>query len=151
MIRLATIDDYEDIERIAEQVHRLHVSWRPDIYIFEKDIFSKEMFKKLIEDGKVIVEFEDNIVKGFLMYSIRNYDIANQVKRTVYFVDAIAVDEKYRGQGIGHKLLDYLKNIAKEKNLHTIELQVNAENKQAKEMYDKYGFTDKSINMELKL
>lgn len=35
--------------------------------------------------------------------------------------------------------------------MDAIELQVNAENKAAKAMYEKYGFSDKSINMELKL
>ena len=41
--------------------------------------------------------------------------------------------------------------IAKENNIGAIELQVNAENKAAKAMYEKYGFRDKSINMEFKL
>ena len=36
-----------------------------------------------------------------------------------------------------------------EKNLDGIELQVNAKNNAAYEMYKKYGFTEKSINMEL--
>ena len=37
-----------------------------------------------------------------------------------------------------------------EKGCDTIELQVNAKNKMAYEMYRNYGFTEKSINMELK-
>lgn len=36
-----------------------------------------------------------------------------------------------------------------EKNMDGIELQVNARNRAAYEMYKKYGFTEKSINMEL--
>ena len=39
--------------------------------------------------------------------------------------------------------------IKAEKNLDGIELQVNARNSAAYEMYRKYGFTQKSINMEL--
>lgn len=35
------------------------------------------------------------------------------------------------------------------KKLGGIELQVNAKNKAAYEMYCNYGFTEKSINMEL--
>lgn len=36
-----------------------------------------------------------------------------------------------------------------EKNMDGIELQVNARNVTAYEMYKKCGFTEKSINMEL--
>ena len=32
-IRLATEQDYGAVERIMKQVHRMHVGWRPDIYI----------------------------------------------------------------------------------------------------------------------
>ena len=41
------------------------------------------------------------------------------------------------------------KIIAKEKRCDGVELQVNARNANAKVMYEKYGFTEKSINMEL--
>lgn len=43
-----------------------------------------------------------------------------------------------------------MKQLKAEKGCDTIELQVNARNKKAYEMYRNYGFTEKSINMELK-
>ena len=43
-----------------------------------------------------------------------------------------------------------MKQLKQEKGYDTIELQVNAKNRLAYEMYRKYGFTEKSINMELK-
>ena len=63
--------------------------------------------------------------------------------------DTMAVDENYRGMGIGHHFFEMLKNLKKEKHFDGIELQVNAKNVAAYEMYKKYGFTEKSINMEL--
>ena len=59
-------------------------------------------------------------------------------------------DEAYRGKGIGHQFFDKVKQLKAEKGCDTIELQVNAKNKMAYEMYRNYGFTEKSINMELK-
>ena len=44
---------------------------------------------------------------------------------------------------------EMLKDLKKEKHFDGIELQVNAKNVAAYEMYKKYGFTEKSINMEL--
>ena len=46
-------------------------------------------------------------------------------------------------------MFDFLKQLKVEKNLDGIELQVNAKNSTAYEMYKNYGFTEKSINMEL--
>ena len=149
--RVANREDYEEVERIAEQVQKMHVEWRPDIYTFEKKIFPDEIFEQIIENKMLIVATDEEKVVGFLMYVINKVNFDNQVERTLYNVNAVAVDEECRGQGIGHKLFDYLKDIAKENNMDAIELQVNAENKAAKAMYEKYGFTDKSINMEFKL
>ena len=42
-----------------------------------------------------------------------------------------------------------VKEIKEQNHLDGIELQVNARNKAAYEMYAHYGFTEKSINMEL--
>ena len=44
---------------------------------------------------------------------------------------------------------EMLKDLKKEKYFDGIELQVNAKNVAAYEMYKKCGFTEKSINMEL--
>lgn len=44
---------------------------------------------------------------------------------------------------------EQVKEIKAKKNLDGIELQVNAKNKAAYEMYCNYGFTEKSIHMEL--
>lgn len=65
------------------------------------------------------------------------------------FIDSMAVDENYRGQGIGHLFFEKVKQIKEQKHYDGIELQVNSKNKAAYEMYSKYGFTEKSINMEL--
>ena len=61
----------------------------------------------------------------------------------------MAIDEGYRGKGIGHKMFEFLKVVKTEKNMDGIELQVNARNVMAYEMYKKCGFTEKSINLEL--
>ena len=83
------------------------------------------------------------------IWCIRHVESPSHVTREFIFVDTMAIDENYSGMGIGHKMFDLLKQIKAEKNLDGIELQVNAKNSAAYEMYKKYGFTEKSINMEL--
>ena len=48
-----------------------------------------------------------------------------------------------------YHFFEKVKEIKAEKNLDGIELQVNAKNKAAYEMYRSYGFTEQSIHMEL--
>lgn len=87
---------------------------------------------------KILSQVQDMHVEG-----------PSHTTRDLIFVDRMAVDEAYRGAGVGHKMFDFLKGLKAEKNMDAIELQVNAKNTAAYEMYRKYGFTEKSINLEL--
>ena len=66
----------------------------------------------------------------------------------VLFVDSMAVEEGYRGRGIGRELFDALLQLCRERGYDGLELQVNARNQAARAMYEKCGFTEKSVNME---
>ena len=85
---------------------------------------------------------------GILFIIYRHIENPNQVTRNIIFVDSMAVDEKYRGKGIGHAFFDFLKNLKNERGYDGIELQVNAKNKTAYKIYSDYGFTNKSINYD---
>lgn len=149
VIRVAVLEDYEAIEGLMKQVQDLHVEWRPDIYKPCKMVLSKEEFFALVEEKTLLVaEYKGDVI-GLLAFVYRRVGSEKQVERKVLFIDAMAVDESYRGRGIGHQLFDIVKVIAKEQNCDGIELQVNARNVWAKAMYESYGFTEKSINMEL--
>lgn len=148
IIRYAKAEDYEDVENIMKQVQNLHVEFRPDIYRMMGTVLSKEMFLDAIASEAFLVAEVDGKVVGLLNYMKRHIETPTHVTRDVLYIDSMAVDEKYRGQGIGHEFFDFMKELAKEKNFDGIELQVNARNVNAKKMYEQYGFTDKSINME---
>lgn len=146
IIRLAQPKDYEPIEHIMQQVHMLHVGWRPDVYQPRNPVLPREVFEEaLTEETFLVAEVSCNVV-GLLFYTVRH-----RGEKNTLFVDSLAVEEAYRGKGIGHKLFDYAKELARTRHYDGIELQVNAKNTRAREMYEKYGFTERSINMELKI
>ena len=147
--RLAQMGDYEQVESIMHQVQDLHIEWRPDIYKACDVVLAYEEFLSAVGAENLLVAELDDKVVGILLFTYRHVGSDKQVSRDVLFIDAMAVDEAYRGNGIGHQLFDAVKRIAEEKQLDGIELQVNARNARAKEMYESYGFTEKSINMEL--
>lgn len=55
-------------------------------------------------------------------------------------ITTIAVDEKYRGNGYGDKMMRDLIHIAKEENCERISLEVRISNEKAMNLYKKYGF-----------
>ena len=150
LIRKAVEDDYEAVLRIMCQVQDMHVEWRPDIYKSNKELISREGYLAALNGYAFYVAEKEGKVVGVLGLQYRHIETQSHVTRDVIFIDSMAVDEQFRGIGIAHAFFDKVKEIARERQADAIELQVNARNKRAYEMYSKYGFTDKSITMELR-
>ena len=150
IVRLPRLQDYERVSKIMDQVQQLHVEWRPDVYKPASPLITMDMFEAILKDGNWYVAEADGVVVGVLELMKRHVESPAQVMKDVLFISTMAVDEKYRGKGIGHLFFEKVKQLKQEKGYDTIELQVNAKNRLAYEMYRKYGFTEKSINMELK-
>ena len=150
IVRLPRLQDYERVSQIMDQVQQLHVEWRPDVYKPASPLITMEMFEAILKDGNWYVAEADGVVVGILELMKRHVESPAQVTKDVLFISTMAIDEKYRGKGIGHLFFEKVKQLKQEKGYDTIELQVNAKNRLAYEMYRKYGFTEKSINMELK-
>jgi GNAT superfamily N-acetyltransferase len=148
-IRNATIDDYQSAETIMRQVQQLHIDWRPDIYRHSETVLPADIYEQALRDQTFFVAECGGHVAGIMMILYRHIESTNQVTRDVIFIDSMAVDEPYRGKGIGHAFFDFLKELKRQKGCDGIELQVNARNKAAYQMYVNCGFTEKSINMEL--
>ena len=148
-IRHALETDYEAVMKIMSQVQDMHVQWRPDIYKYNDQLFTREIFENIVENGTFFIAEINNVVVGVLEITFRHIESPAHVTRDVIFIDTMAIDEMYRGKGIGHKMFEFLKVVKTEKNMDGIELQVNARNVMAYEMYKKCGFTEKSINLEL--
>lgn len=148
-IRNAKKEEYKAVEALMEQVQQMHISWRPDIYQFSETVLPYEMFEQAVADHAAFVAECDGHVAGIMLVMYRHIENPVQVTRNIIFIDSMAVDEAYRGKGIGHAFFDFLKKLKEQREYDGIELQVNAKNEAAYKMYTDYGFTNKSINMEL--
>ena len=149
LIRAAEMQDYIYAEGLMKEVQQLHIAWRPDIYKPADPVYSYEYYKKLVLDKRILVAEQEGCVVGLLSFLYRHVESDKQVTRNVLFVDDLVVQKGYQGQGIGSQLLDVVKNKVQAEHLDGLELQVNACNVAARKMYEKLGFTEKSINLEL--
>lgn len=148
-IRNAKPDEYKTVEAIMKQVQQLHIDWRPDIYKYNETVLPLEIYEQAVKDQTFFVAEYDGQVAGILFIMYRHIENPIQVTRNIIFIDSMAVDEKYRGKGIGHAFFDFLKELKTQGGYDGIELQVNAKNEAAYKMYTDCGFSNKSINMEL--
>lgn len=148
-IRNAEIDEYKTVEAIMKQAQQLHINWRPDIYKYSEVVLPFEVYKQAVNDKAFFVAEYGKHVAGILFIQYRHIENPVQVTRNIIYIDSMAVDEKYRGRGIGHAFFDFLKELKDQAGCDGIELQVNAKNEAARKIYADCGFTEKSITMEL--
>lgn len=115
-IRAAMAQDYEAAVKILSQVQDMHVEWRPDIYRHTSHLMSMEEFQQAAEGHTFFVaENEKNQVIGILQIMFKHVEGPAHTTRDFIFVDRMAVDEAYRGAGVGHKMFDFLKGLKAEK------------------------------------
>lgn len=94
--------------------------------------------KNLLDDPftEYYVYTENDQILGFI-----NYDILYERAELLY----IAVLEEAQNRKIGSKLLEFMIENCKKKNIQNITLEVNVENKRAIFLYEKYGFTKVAV------
>ena len=150
-IEIPNINDLEKINNLAQQIHELHVGWRPDLFISVENIIIKEYFIELINEKRIYVSKIDDIIVGYIIYSIKEKINPSMRYRKQLDIEVLCVDEEYRGRGIGTKLLDFIKTIAIDNNCTDLYLTVNEENKNAIHVYEKYGMKVKNIAYSMQI
>ncbi len=151
IIEIPRIKDFNKVNELAKQVHELHVNWRPDLFLSVDEVISKEDFEKMIQAKEIFVaKIEDEIV-GYITINIKEKINPSMRYRKQLQIEAICVDEKTRGKGIGTQLLKYVKQYGKEYDCTDIYLTVNEENESAIKMYEEFGFKVKSIAYSMQI
>lgn len=151
IIEIPKITDYIEINNLAKQVHRLHVKWRPDLYLDIDEVIKKEDLKEKIQSNEIIVAKMQNNIVGYVTFNIQEKNNPIMRYRKQLQIEAICVDENNRCKGIGTELLKHLKNIAKEKKCTDMYLTLNEENINAIKLYEKFGFKVKSIAYSMQI
>ena len=151
MLELAREVDFEQVNRLAHQIHESHVGWRPDIYCDTPFPYPKEKFLADISKRMVYVAKVNDYIVGFLALSKRSKAGDGLVSKEVLVLESICVDEAFRGQGIGRTMLTELRLLAKFFRCQEVILSVYPENDGAIAFYQKCGFFIRSINMDMKV
>ena len=151
MIELATAKDRAEVNRLARQIHQLHVDWRPDIYQMPEELFSEEQFQELIGTRQMYVGKLNGIVVGYAILKIREYNWPAVVYRRVMVLDQLCVEETLRGHGLGTAMMEDISALAKAFGCTDMQLGVYPQNDAAVSFYQKCGFMIQNINMQRKV
>ena len=98
--------------------------------IYEVDMTTSNPFSRRIE-----YSINDEVI-GFLEYSL----IYDRIE-----IDQVVVNEEYRGQGIGTKLMSYLISMAIELRVINVTLEVRVSNEIAIKLYKNFGFREVAL------
>lgn len=151
MLQLARDMDRKSVERLAQQVHAMHVAWRPDLYTPTTILYPEERFQAAVAARELYVMKLSDTVIGFVLLRIRDVDRAGLTRRRVMVIDEICVEESMRNQGFGTQMMIGVKALAKAFGCTDLQLGVYPQNDSAVAFYQKCGLSIRSIDMQMKL
>ena len=151
MLQLAQACDRTSVDELARQVHKLHVTWRPDLYNMPDELYPVERFNRAVAERQLYVAKLEGVVVGYAHIKICVYDWPGVVKRKVMILEELAVHELYRNRGIGSTIMDDVKALALAFGCTDLQLGVYPQNDAAVAFYQKNGLTIRSIDMQMKL
>lgn len=146
IIREATLGDLDrGLLDVFIEGYRYHQNGRPDVFADISDETLKEDLISNFENLSTIVILDNDVVVGYLSYKIKG---KHSKKLNV---DQLVIAEKYRGKGLGKRLMEEVKNIALNSNCDRIELNCWMFNDSALKMYEHIGFNRQRIMYEMSL
>ena len=151
MLELATTKDRSDINRLARQVHEMHVQWRPDLYQMPEELYPEELFTELVKQRELYVAKKDGAVIGFVLIRMRVSEGIGKITRKTLCIDQVCVDEPLRNRGIGSQMMEEVRILARAFGCTDLQLGVYPQNDAAVSFYQKCGFMIRSIDMQRKI
>lgn len=154
-VRRAEIKDIPRLEEILYQVHDVHASVRPDLFIKGKKKYTAEELEALIgsEDTIIFVCTDDTgVIMGYAFCMDKTYEGNHSTNPDkMLYIDDLCVDEIFRGRHVGSILCEHVKKYASEEGYQRITLNVWEFNKSARAFYDALGFEPLKTVMEMRL
>ena len=124
-IRQATAEDLDDILHLAFQVHAIHMALFPHIF---KPAVGEEMRSYFADtlaeaNARIFLAHDDDTPLGYLLLRIHEWEENTfcHARRLIY-VEHICVDEKHRHRGVGSRLVEAVRALARDLGISRVEL-----------------------------
>ena len=153
-VRLAKEKELERVNELRMQVYVLHAAGKPDVF---KSGFQEEVrnYIHMIwndPEQTIAVAEKDGTICGFaVLHHINKPENPFMKERDFLDIDEFCVDEAFRRQGIASAMIAFIREFAKEKGFHRIELNMWEFNQGALAFYEAAGFQTYRRYMEMLL
>ncbi len=142
-IREAVLADEEAVTRLwAILIEQYQKEAKPEIL--------KRAFRYAVHNPrkiKVYVALANGEIAGTASLHLGHYSTWND--NFYGHVEDLIIDPRYRGRGLAYRLLRKIIEVAREENLARLELNTKNNNRAARELYEKAGFSTSSIVYDL--
>lgn len=154
-IRLANKTDADIISSLNNEVQRIHANALPQIFKQpSKDTYASSEFIKIIQkpDNFIFICYDSDEPVGYIFVEIINYpETSYQYSMYVLYIQHISVKQSHRGKGIGKALIQHVNNLARERKISLIMLDLWSFNINAREFFNKNGFSVFNEKMWMKV
>ena len=153
-IRQANKNDITQMVPLLDEVSKLHIEKRPDVFKTRAYEEIKSNLEEMIQDeSNIILIAEDKqVAVGVIICKVREINNHTNLKNTKFlWINEICVKQEYRRNGIGRSLIEKAKEIAKANNCLRLELNCWELNGEAMKFYENQGLTTQRRVMEINI
>ena len=153
-VRFAEDRDLDRVNELRKQVNDVHVAGKPEVF---KPGFGDELRDYIFEIRKdpnkeiVVAELEGNVCGFAVLNHISRPENPFMYERDFLDVDEFGVDEACRRRGVASAMMRFIRDYAKEKGFHRLELNMWEFNDGALAFYEAFGFKTFRRYMEIHL
>ena len=65
-IEVPQIEDQKEINELAKQVHKIHVNWRPDLFLDVEEVIPNERLERLLNRKNIYVVYNSQFVEDLI-------------------------------------------------------------------------------------
>ena len=142
-IRKAQESDFDDLISMSLEVHSIHLENRPDEFkALSADDIRSSLSKVLNDDNQDILVCMDNEKLVGYILSRAEYRKENPVQKARHYlyIDQIGVKREYRRSGVGGLLIKSVRELAKERGIDLMLIDVWNFNEGAMFFFSSQGF-----------
>ncbi|MFB9324478.1 GNAT family N-acetyltransferase [Paenibacillus aurantiacus] len=143
-MKISRTTDFELLANLNKPIHDLHVALYPEHFTAYSFAAMRDAFERFVHNENFIfLLMEDNDEPlGYAWIEMKNYSQGTFVKqRKSVFVHQLSIVESQKRKGYGSHLMNHIYDLAKLEGIDMVELDYWVTNEQAKNFYDKQGFT----------
>lgn len=147
-IRPAIIGDLESILKLNKALFDYETNFNTEYNLdwTYSEVGRSYFTRRIEEDKNIALVAEDNgEVVGYIVVTLYSQPFLKE--NPIAELENMFVDESYRGKGIGKRLVEKAKRLAKEKGAKRFKVEAAAQNEKAIKFYKSCGFEDFDVTL----